>query len=297
MSAFSKIEVPNSYRGTIVDATVGKSKNGFPQAVIRFRAEEAANEKGEFETLAAQAQITSYFTLFNNVEIFNEQTANLNYTQLQKVGGWEDGKFTFREIPKLNGKKAFFRTDLNEYNGKTSMQVVWVDDYESDGTTTLKPASDAEIDALDSLLKFTNAPAATKPVAKRGRPAKPPEVAVSENPTQSGGSQVTSSVSNTGAAPSVVPPATPVAGSGVKAPPAPPAELVENPITQAPATCTKNEAWEYVYQNANGYDDDAITQAWLGAVKKVGGDQKTYTPTEWARVRNYARESLIPFSK
>jgi hypothetical protein len=278
MSAFSKIEVEGAYRGTVLDATVGKTTNGYPQAILRFRAEEGANEMGEFEALGAQTQITAYFVLFNNLEVFNEQTANLNYVQLQKIGKWEDGKFSFREIPKLNGKKCFFRTALNTYKtkagvDKTAMQVAWVDEYDSDGTTTLKPASDAELSALDALVKFTPTSAPTT-AAKRGRPAKPPVEEKKPDPT-------------TAVPATVVTTTVPV----TMAPPTP----VDLLVDQLPAECSKQEAWEYLYGLTPNPDDDAISAAWLKAIKEIGGDQKAYTSAQWASVRDKARGNLIPY--
>lgn len=291
--AFEKITVENAYRGTIVDAVAGKTKNGFPQAVIRFRAEEAANDKGEFEALEAQAQIAGYFVLFNSTEMFNEQTTNLNYGQLKRVGQWNDAKFSFQEIAKLTNKKAYFRCANEEYNGKTNMKIVWVDDYESDGTTTLKSVSDQELTAMNSLLKFSGAQGGlpgSAPVvaAKRGRPAAVKKETPAENPT---------------VAPAVSTAPSPVAASVVKksGPPESEPEL----LPDVPAEMTKTQAWEYVNEQAGVYsenavegkkiDDTQIGLAWLSAIKKVGGVQATYTGKEWSRVCNEAIVAMIPF--
>lgn len=279
MSAFQKIEVPNAYRGTIVDAVAGKTKNGFPQAILRLKAEEAANDKGEFEKLESSAQITTYLVLFNSTEVFNEQTQNLNYPQLRNIGGWEDAKFSFAEIAKLTGKKAFFRTEEKEYQGKTAMQVVWIDDYESEGTTTLRAASDADIKALDSLLKFAGAqgglPGSAPVTAKRGRPAK--KEAPAENPTALSAVQT----NTTAPAPAI----------SKSAPPEP----VSDPNPDLPKEITKTQAWEYVNEQCAAHGDDAIANAWLAAIKKIGGDAKTYTPAQWAIVRDTVVGLLIPY--
>jgi hypothetical protein len=276
MSAFAKIEEEGGYRGVILDIVVGETKNHFPQAVVRLQAEEKVSPDGE-STPIDSAQVTGYLVLFNNQDIFNEQTVNFNYTNLQKIGEWTDAEFQqegFALVEALKGEKCYFRMEEHEYNGKTALRVAGVDTYEFSGQITLRPASADQLSVLNAKLKFATAAPKTAPAAKRGRPAK---AAVSENPTI-----VSAGVATTTAQATAVPLPT------SKTPPPP------GVVDELPAECTKLEAWEYLCSLPHD-DDDVVTQAWLTAIKEVGGSQKEYTPAQWAIVRDKARGKLIPF--
>jgi hypothetical protein len=55
------------------------------------------------------------------------------------------------------------------------------------------------------------------------------------------------------------------------------------------------QAWEYVNEQCKNHGDEAIGNAWLASIKKLGGDPKQYTPAQWAAVRDGVVGSLIPF--
>jgi hypothetical protein len=187
------IDLEGTYRGTILESAVALTKKGFPQTVLRLRAEEkwvsspvdmAANgieEPAWLDWSKFDESIVAYLVLFNNTEEFSADTELLNYTQLKLATGIKDGDFRQIANNGLAGKKILFRVSTNEYNGKVSLQVSWIDLFNANPTQQIRQLSDEDVAKLNAKFAF-QAPAAPVKAAKSTVKPKKESPPISEEP-------------------------------------------------------------------------------------------------------------------
>jgi len=328
----NKLDTAGTYRGEILESASDETKKGFPQVILRLKAIEKwvedkagmehfkLTEPGWVDWSSFGEDILAYLVLFNSAEVFEPgQTDLKNYGQLKLATGWDGEEFDSLGNGALVGKKLLFRVENNEYQGKVSLQVNWIDAWDSSPGRELKSLDAAAVKALNSKLKVTRtvrpASAPAKPVA----PVKPPTPGPSVNMEKMAKAQADAAEARK-ADPTigVIPPSVgtvvelPVAvaqtimdavprkaGRPRKAavsPPPPPAPAVLPPAvdespdssTGLPGECTQIGGWDYVCNNKGDNSNTDIEKAWIDACTEVGGDkdEAEFTPTDWAKVRD-----------
>lgn len=320
----TKIDAVGTFIGEIVESGVGTTKAGKPQWVTRLKAlkkyitspEDLAHFKAQgviaeevpqyVDWSAFDEDITGFLMLFNSIDVFDASTQMMNYEQLQIATGWDGVAFESLADGTLLTKQILFRVqdkkpyvnDKQVLVGEGELEIGWIDAPDAAPERQLKTLDTSEVAALSAKLKMgpkvkpAAAPAkpaaakpATKPVAPKPAAAKP-------------------------AATPAVPSAPPVATPPVAAAPAPTSPKTTSPSsgkppkkttapapaaeeTTYPAETTQMDAWNAAIA-ANGADDSKLTDAWIKATQLIGGerDDDTFTPAEWASVRDAAIEEL-----
>ena len=293
-----------NFRGTIVDAGVSCTTGGFPQLVAKVHADQMYDEEAkewvdwdEFDWTPAEAidrSIVSYNVLFG------KKGCTLSGDQVKKITGWEGDSFSTLAAMDLAGTKIQWRNEEDTYDGKTKVQVSWIDTFDAEPGGTVRKLDDKgikDLDAkfkefLDNTAKPESAPAGgggrkrsvkkpdapveepkeevkteeTKPKGRAGRPTKAAKEAITSEPPE---------------APTSEPPA------------APEKELLE---TSGP--CTKKEAWADVNElKSANVTLGALGDEWLAQIEKIapGKEHKDLTNEEWGTVRAAVLDATATF--
>jgi len=320
------IDRTSTFRGRIVDHGVSLSTNGFPQWVAQLIASEIYDEEKQVWVDWSEYdvnEITSYQVLFGS-----NKKETLAVAQIKKITGWEGNSFQALTNMDLTEVGIQFRVEENTYEGKTSLQVAWVDEYDAVPGRRVAKLDAEDLKKLDAqyaqLLKQTGKKAApakapvNRPpsgvatqtatqaqadkdqiqyeqaaVKKSAKPTSPPKVtAKGIKPTQKKGS-----VKKTGKDP-LGPPASEEAAPAPATRPAPP-KLTSTPDPDFPTGhCTKDEAWNTVYDlKAKNVGDEDISKIWSEAVREVapGGQDAGITDEQWFLIKEIVAEKTAMF--
>ena len=278
----SRIDGVGAYRGEIIEAGLGTTKkSGFPQWVVRFRATEKfiedpsdlkhfeMDEPGWVDWSEYGDELTGFFVLFNSTEEFSEDTSLLNYEQIQLAVGCDGTEFDSLNNGKYVGKKVLFRVDLNEYDGKESFQINWIDAEDASPVRELKKLNPEDVKALTAKLKFQKKqkpsvakPSAAKPTTKKSEAKAPTESA---------------------------PPSKAKVSTTEK-----PADKTPDETSSLPTECSQEKAWAFVCKQKGGNTDKDIEEAWIAAANEVGEDkdEDDFTEADWAKVRDIVIRDL-----
>lgn len=278
------IDRTGTFLGKIGASGIDTTKKGYPQWVAQLTATkryvEDAAEMAHFQITEpayvdwAGDTIMAFMVLFKSADQFNDDTALLNYGQLQAATKWDGASFDALGDASLLGKEILFRVEENTFEGKTRLQVNWIDAADASPTRTMKSLDAAGIKGLNAKLqikkKIVAAAAPARPVAAP-KPAAPAPVTT----------------------PAVAIPAEPAKPKG---PPKKKAAVVAAPVvdaaapakTERTAQTTQLDAWNYVIENKGSNSDDTIAEAWQAACQEVGENknESDFTPTDWAKVRD-----------
>ncbi len=275
-----------TFRGRIADHGVSKSSGGFPQLILQLVAveiydvdEQAWKDWSEYDVNEIQAYLV----------LFGGKGETLNSQQVKKVTGWDGLTFAGLEGMDLSETKIQFRVEENTYEGKTSLQVSWIDEYDAEPGRTVRKLDAAEIKALDaqyaSLLKSSG---------KKAAPTKAPGKVTKANIKST---QPKGPVIKKGAKDPLGPPAEAAPAAPQAAPAAPAQAPAVNPNLPI-GKCTKDEAWETVYDlKAKEVTDEQIANIWTDAIKKIapGVDQEKFTDEQWFAVRQVVLDEAAAF--
>lgn len=309
----NKIDNVGTYIFKVLDSVLGTTKNGFPQWVARVKAEQkfvenaeeiahfqkqgllADGQPGYVDWTSFDEETTIYAVLFKSASDFSKPNQLLNYDQLQAATGWDGTEFDSLVNGTFVGKSILGRVEENEFNGKTTLRVNWIDKADADPNRSLKSVDTNQVKALSALLKNTSgkatpkaaASAPTKPTKASSPPSSAPAVSSAATPAPSTAVPVSAP-----SAPAVAP-TTPKTPKGKKA-------KAEAPPTEAaapagpPAACTKDEAWAYIVEHKGDNEDNVVTDAWISASGEIAGDrdEEALTPADWAKVRDTVLKDL-----
>lgn len=295
----NKVDSEGVFKFEVLESAIGVTqKSNFPQWVGRLKAkekfieskEEMAHFKIESPAYVAwdfDEEIIAYICLFKSADTFTvegkDRTAMLNYDQLKIALGWDGTEFDTLADGSYVGKVIQGRVKTDEYEGKVSLKVQWIDDVNAPPTRELKSLAPDAVSALTKKLqlnvkKVVAAPA--KPVLP-GKPAAPKTASPVVTPSAD-------------AAAAAAPTAAPKPKKEKKAAPlaTPPPPVVEK--SDRPKTATQGEAWEFVCASKGDNEDSVVEESWLSACTEVLGerDQDTTTPEEWAKIRDIALKDL-----
>lgn len=296
-----KIDAVGVYRGEVYETALQTSKNGNPMFVISIRADERYIEDaadiahfkahGVIETdepqwidwSAYDETARNYMTLFSPKagEGFTEETATLNYKQVQTAFDWDGTSFDELASGKFDGHKVLFRVKEEEDPQYGPTTVCWVDAFDAPPQRELKSVKTDELAALNARLSLTK----KKPAAKTAAAA-PPKKAPAKAPAKKATKKTTP--------PAKAAPSTPAATA--PAPPAPTAE--ETPVAAPVVEVTMEAAWEEVYTKAAaaGQEPNVIIEAWKDAITGIMQDleveEADFTGTHWAQVQKAVLHDL-----
>lgn len=301
----NRIDTPGSYRAIVLESAVGVTKTGKLQWVGKLGATEKwvdDKESMDFFGLTEpawvpwqdnQENIVAFLCLFGaNVEQGEacisegpDRNDYLNYEQLQKALGWDGQAFDTLQDDSFLGKEVLFRCNDDEYEGKASIKVQWVDEKDAPIQRELKKLDDAKLKSLNGLLKGKPAaPAkpASKPAAAKPAAGKPGKAAPAATPAAAAPAAKAKPKPPTTKAPAA------------KAPePAPEAE--ENAeASDLPKECGKDDAWNHLLGVKGDTDDSTLAEAWMASCGEVteGRDEDAFTPKDWAKVRDIVIKDL-----
>ncbi len=286
-----------SLRGTIEDGAVNITSGGFPQLVLKLSTaemyDESAKEWAAWEEFWDEgSKEINDRTMFAYLVLFGEKGATFNVDQVKAITGWEGDSLTKLNAMDLAGMPIQWRNTENTYEGKTNVQVAFIDEYDAAPGGSVKKIDAKEIAGLDA--KFAEyLTGANKPESKKStRGAKktgeaPKEETVDDTPKE--GPKTTG---RRGRKPAVT--KTEATGDGtVKNPrldtgdaPTPP-EADDIPFDGV-EPCTKQEAWNAVCEGKKAdVTVDQLTQVWQKTLANValGKKQVDLTGEEWSAVR------------
>lgn len=287
----SLIDRAATFRGIVTDHGVSLTKNEWPQWIAQLQAVEIYDDEEKVWvdwTDVEEREITAYQVLLGS------KGETLNAQQIKKAIGWDGVSYSGLAALDLSEAKVQFRVETNVYEGKETLQVNWIDEYDAEpGRSVRKLDADGlrEIDAkykryLNPTKKVTPAKKPTTPPAVKAKGVKPtqPKAPVTKKPKK-------------GAVDPLGPPEGPVTPKQAAEP------SIPTPPSQAVGTCTKQEVWDEVVEKtkekrANGeISDSQLSEAWTGAVGKFGNDPDKLTGEQWYQVRIDILDKLveIPF--
>lgn len=317
----AKLDTAGTYRGEIVEAGLGVTKNGFPQFVGRFKATEkfveelselqhfheqgvveARDEEGKtfdpqwVDWSAFDEYITGFLVLFNNDEEFSEDTKLMNYDQLQTALGWGGTEFESLNDDTHVGKTVLFRVEEDEYNGQTQLKVNWIDDPEASPTRELRKLDDDKLKGLQSKLKMGGKKQAAKS-AKAAKPAGKPsggKQTKTSSDDSGGGSDTPTSKSNSGPPKKSPPKKDPEPEQQEEQQQEEEEQTESSESTSLPSAISQDTAWEFVCENKGDNSDSDVEDAWIAACNEVGEDkdEDDFTEEEWAKVRDIVIRDL-----
>lgn len=301
----SAIDRIGAYRGKFVETGMGATKSGLPQFVGRLLATEKyvdeAEEMAHFEITEPgwvdwsgyQQDILAYLIL-----IGKEGQRLLNFEQLQKALGWDGASFAALGAGNYEDKIVMFRVEENEWEGKVSLKVNWVDEPDAPITMGLRTLDVNALKNLDAqyanvLSKKASTVVAAKAPSKPVPKPLPGKVAAPKAATAPAASKPAATTVNGAAQTSSSKPTGNSAPTTKKAPPAKSA-LTKDLESTVEAGMTYGEAWDKVSSNANGKSDDEVAEAFTAAAAEVapGKSEDDLTPEECAKFAGVAIAKL-----
>jgi len=271
------IDRPGTFRGYITEQAIGESKNGHTQLEAKFTATQMYDQETKQWldwSHYDETEIKGYLYLASkNQEWY--KTAE----QLMKALGWSGTSFSELDETDYSKTLVQFRVAMDNYNGKPTLKVVWVDNANAEPGSSLKKMDKNAVKALDA--KFAKA---FKALTGGAKPKSVP-VGKPADPTPSVGSGTTSPAT-TPTTKTLKPPAAKKAESKVKKS----SETTVAAMLNLPATCTEQEAWDQITANVSKeFPEAQVEEAWLRTVEDLGGPEAI---TDWTMVRDAILEIM-----
>ncbi len=285
-----------SFRGKIEDAAVGIASGGFPQLTLKLGVEEmydeSAKEWAAWEDFWDEgSNEVNDRTIFAYLVLFGEKGATLSCDQIKLITGWAGDSFKSLEALELIGTKIQWRNAENTYQGKTNVQVAFVDLFDAAPGGSCKKIDEAAIASLDAKFAEFLGGGTNKPESKKGaRGSKAKTDAAPKEDTAK--EETTEEKSKTGGRRGRKPAAPKTEAAATTTPPqdtAPPDEPVdESALFTTIEPCTKQEAWTAVCESKKAtVTVDELTKVWQTTIAKVapGKSQADLTGEDWSAVR------------
>ena len=278
----SLISNAGTYRGVATASGVALSTGGFPQFVANISALEAYDfdEKEWVDWCGQDEEITTYQVLFGG-----NGKPTLSAKQLQKVLGWSGQSFQELNDANYEAVPFQFRVEENEYNGKVTLQVSWIDAYDTVPGRQVQKLNAADVKKLDKLFakqlkNFGGTKVASAPAA--GKPSVPVESNAAgtdpeEETTQQAEPEIPSKTTK--------------------------GKTKKDAKTSLPAgTCTKSEAWRsligLIEDCQPKMPDEQRAGVFTDAIQKIAPDAKSkaeVTPEQWFEIKEECTETIIKF--
>jgi len=276
------IDRPATFRGSIVSHAVSLSKNDFPQWVAELRGTEIWDEEEKVWVDWTDVElngIIAYLCLFGG------KGETLTCTQVKKITGWEGLSFASLNEMDLSETGIQFRVAWNTYDGKDTLQVEWVDEYDATPGSAIRTLDADEMKALDARFKsqMTKTAPATAPGKPTTKPTSPGKVTAKGK----------KSTQKKGPVKKVDRPAAPAAPAAPEAPAMPEAEGVLPDLREGKRS--KKAAWENVNEVRLPHVSEKMqADAWLAAIVEVSGQNEpdVLTEEQWYQVEVIVLEEV-----
>ncbi len=275
-----QVDRESTFRGVVIDHGVSLTKNEYPQWNATLLATEIWD--AEEQIWVDWTDVEENGAIAYQV-MFGSKGETLNCAQIKKITGWDGESFTGLARMDLADCKIQFRMEYNAYEGKTTLQVAWIDEYDATPGTAVKKLDAEGLKKLDAIMKgkLKKSAPATVPA---GKPASPGTITKKgAKPTQKKG---------------------PVEAKGKKKPdapampPSPPAESVDEDLDLRKEERTRKSAWANVVElRKETITDEQLGQSWLKAIIDVSGQQNPdkVTDTQWYAVEQQVLEEVAIF--
>jgi len=287
----ARLDTAGTYRGEVTEHSLGTTKKGYPQCVVRLQAKEKyIDDPSHFAHFGIEEptwvdwsdfgeEIVGFLVLFNDPDVFDDETSLLNYEQLQLALDWAGDEFDSLNNDSHVGKAILFRVDEDEYEGKTQLKVNWIDAHDASPNRELKKLDAAEVKDLSSKLKVKKKtkPSAAKPASK---PASKPKADAKKDDAKK-----TSAPPRKPKPEEAAPEDTSSDGDE---------SAEESNASALPTEVSQGKAWEFVCDNKGGNSDSDVQDAWIAACEEVAPDkdEDDFTDGEWAKVRDIVIRDL-----
>jgi hypothetical protein len=177
------VDRPGTYKGTITEAAVTETKNGYPQFTGRFLAAEFYDEETQtWVPWAAYSQeILGFFVLYTKKD--EKWVELLNAQQIKKALGWDGASFADLANGDYSQTIVMFRVEPREYNGNTTLNVTWIDAADANPTRQLQKYDATKLKELDGKFSGVLTGKTPKPVSAKPAGAVTPPKRVPGRPT------------------------------------------------------------------------------------------------------------------
>ena len=296
----AQIDRAGAFLATITEAAYGETKKGFPQFVAKFVATKRyVVEKSEMAALTPPITEAGWVDwnygdeIIGYLVLFNDTGPLKNFEQIQLATGWSGADF--QDLATLSGKSVLIRVEENTWDGKTSLQVNWIDAPDASPDRSIKQADAPTIAAANSkwLAGRKAPPKPTAAVAKPSVSASPAAAAATATTAATAAASPPSAHAATTAAPAAATPAPATASaapSTAKTPPGRKPKAKPDPTPASSAGCTLAEAWEAVSnETARGKVElTEVEDMWLTHLNVVAKDvpDDKVTPEQYAATRD-----------
>jgi len=147
------------FKGRIVEHSVGKTKNGFPQLIARFQATQFFDTEANnwIDWSQYNQEIISYTVLAN------DQGKLFKHDQVCAATGWDGRSYAGLATMDLSGVECQFQVGWHEYDGSKMLQVVNIGKGDGPVLGGLRSATPIELEEMDRrFLGKTATPATPK---------------------------------------------------------------------------------------------------------------------------------------
>ncbi len=290
---------PGTYRGTVVETTVGKTKKGYPQFIVRIQPEEVydfTDQEWYAVDQTNQLPDIGYLVLCTATqEMFHLQ-------DIRAAFGWQGTTFKSLAEASFAGTKVQYRMAENDYDGKVTIQMQNVAAFDASPTGGLRAASDDDLKTMDAefggFLKNSaaKAPAAAPKPPTAPKPPKAPKAtkpaAAPEAPAEP--EDAPPPVVKTPPKPKALSTTPPGAAPAVEAPSAPDKSAIfEKIMAGLPEVTDADTCWAAIKTVAEQYQAEAPN------VELWWADHNKQYPGDWTTIRNEVvreiADTYIPF--
>jgi len=267
----SLVDRTGTFRGVITDHAVSVTTNGYPQLVAQLQALEYYDDDekvwvdwSEYD----ERDITAYLVLFGG-----KDKETLSCKQIKKVTGWSGKSFAELNDMDVSNVQLQFRVVEHTYEGNTSMQVEWIDEFDVTPGRSVRKLEKKELDELDAKYKpiLTQTSGGPTPAKAPITPKAPPKVPAHKKPITA--TEAVEAAKN----------------------------LLKVPArTEGPTgKCTKKEAWNNcVDLKDKSVTDQQLSEAWCAACEEIAGKKtpdSKITPEQWFLIQEAVMEKCAAF--
>jgi hypothetical protein len=280
------IDREGTFRGKPLDWGVSESKNGFPQMVIELSALEHFNEEtGEYESWSEYEQTIRAFLVMYSNSTGEWKEAGSNVTQIKKVFAWDGKDFQTLAEGKYEDTMLMFQVKSSTFEGKTKLQVSWIDTADANPVRTLQKFDTEKLKGMAAKMGGM-IPGSTTTPAPAKAPATPPK----------GKPRSPKATPKTAATP-VATPATPAPTPSAAPETPPPSPAPTAPaVPSAPPVETKESAWKAVCETRSADMSDAkLAEIWVDEATKIGKAEEQYTSADWATLKLAVQKRTAKF--
>ncbi len=165
----NKVTMLGTFKGRVIEHAYGETKGNadegkdpLPQLIVDVALEQWYDEKEEQwqDYTEADEHIVAYLHLFNH-----DGKESFNHAQVMKVFGWDGTSFAELDGLELGGLVFQVRVEENEFDGKITNKVNWIDEEDAVPGQRIRRLDAADLKAADKkfAIMLKKSGAAVKP--------------------------------------------------------------------------------------------------------------------------------------